>query len=203
MSGNTLRILFAAFVVALAGCGPTEDVGPMTKPEGNLEVAKGGTSPAVATCPAHLIHYCRGWFVTESSAKLKVKHMDVADRFRIDVNSGGSDPNLWLFARNNLETRWNGKKMFKLTEIETAGSHECLAGKIRLTSHPDGETPHEWHQATIRSILMDPSDTAGEKILEVCFAPADNGSPPSACEVAGCPQENDPRLHGGRAHAQD
>jgi len=203
MSGNALRILLLTFVSAVAGCGPSEDVGPATQPVDELGIAKGGTSPAMATCPADLIHYCRGWFVTESSAKLKTKHMDVTDRFRIDVISGGSDPNLWLFARPNLETRWNGKKQIKLADLPSGGPHDCLAGKVQLTTHPNGETAHEWHQLTIRSKLSVPSDPESEKILEVCFTPEDNGSPPSACEADGCPDIADLRQHGGRAHAQD
>ena len=91
-------------------------------------------------------------------------------------------------------------------EIYSGDDLECLVGRVQLTGHPD-DANHEWHGLTLRSSTVTTPEVGDEDYLEVCAEAQDNGQWPSACAPDPCPPPDsnpqDPRMHGGRAHAED
>jgi hypothetical protein len=183
-----------------------------------------GAQENTAPCPAHLIGYCRGWELYESDPALRpdpnnpndLGHIDYCDRVVIGTKSNGTNPDLWLFARppqpvdclgrtppRGPADRWVDNKV-RLYEIpKPDGTHDCLAGKIRMPDHSNSNGPHEWHQITLRLEAVEGSEIGNENKLEMCFNIADDGSPPTTCETESCEDQDHPLLHGGTAHAQD
>jgi hypothetical protein len=194
MRPKTTKIVPLVLALAIAGCGPSTVSPPDTATD---------EPTMTAPCSSHLTDYCRGWTVKSASPKIKGDHINFEDEIVIGTKSSGADPHLWMFARDpEPKTHWGGQDKVKLTDIESGGSHDCLAGMLKLGGHTSSP-PHEWHQITVRLVPLPSSEIEGEKRLELCFTPAENNSPPSSCELKGCPTPDDPRLHGGRAHAQD
>lgn len=194
-------IIPLALAIAIAGCGGNSDQSHKPISPQDPQPKVGGS--VTTACPDHLTEYCRGWSISSASTKIRPAHVDFDDSFIIGKKSNGQDQFLWLFAQDELKDKWGTEYRVKLTEFKTeTDDHDCLAGRLKLTDH-DADEPHQWHKLTLRLEPLETSEIAGEHRLVVCVTPQDNGSPPSECEIPGCANEDDVRLHGGRAHARD
>jgi len=170
------------------------------------------------TCPADLDVYCGSWTVYATNIDDPADHIMQGDEFVIGKKSNGRDP-LAIFPRPALHGRWDlsseepenkePKNQVALREIKSGNQHRCMVGRVRMKtsdSHPSDTDPsHEWHSLTLRSEIKTRPEIGEEETIRICLEPQTGGGWPDQCTpVSVCehPDDDDPRSHGGRAHAQ-
>ena len=158
-------------------------------------------------CPRGLDDYCGGWSVFTRDVKLS-SHIEKFDSFVIGRKNTGQNAGLALFPRAELRARWRNQGRVPLREVRVDGAHDCLVGRVRVLNHSNAAPPqvHEWHTVTLRTSEKPDPEIGVEVVVDICMNPQDGGSWPTACApIAECkyPDDDDPRNHGGRAHAHD
>ncbi len=187
---SKLKFCLAAMLLAfVAGCAATPGSGSHQR---DLE------------CPADLDSYCGGWTVYYARIRNPSDHIAKHDQFVIGRKSNGRDP-LAIFPRPTLLARWNAQNRIPLREIESGDAHDCMVGRVRLTSHASNP-PHEWHALTLRIETVNTPEIGEEETIVMCLEPQEGGGWPGQCAPLNCgeyPDDDDPRNHRGRVHAND